>query len=96
MTSGRLSCTDCGRNSPQGRHASCQVLAELQDKQFPVRSDFLSGRVFGYHDPDHRRLHGAIQRLRNQGHSISTIGGGWSGCSYRLNAAPVDASRRTA
>lgn len=93
MTSGRTPCSDCGRNSTQGRHAACHVLAELRQarerRSFLVRSDWLSGEVFGVYDPTHRRLHRAIRLLRQQGHSISTIGGGAFGCSYRLNREPA-------
>lgn len=97
MTSGRIPCPDCGRGSPQGRHAACHVLALLKSARergrsgtgrgFLVPSDWLSGEVFGTedYDPYHARLHGAIRLLRQQGHDISTIGGGAFGCSYRLN-----------
>lgn len=101
MTSGRLPCPDCGRGSPQGRHASCHVLALLRSARerglagtgrgYLVRADWLSGEVFGVYDqePYHRRLYGAIRLLRQQGHDISTIGGGTFGCSYRLNREAV-------
>lgn len=99
MTSGRLPCPDCGRNSPQGRHASCHVLAELRiarkrgladtGRGFLVRSDWLSGQVFGADDTDHVRLHRAIRALRQAGHVIDTIGGGTFGCSYRLHREAV-------
>jgi hypothetical protein len=71
------------------------VLAELKaarerglsgvGRGFLVRSDWLSGEVFGVHDLTHGRLHRTIAALRRAGHVIDTIGGGWSGCSYRLH-----------
>lgn len=82
MTSGRLPCSDCGRNSPRGRHASCHVLAilkaadgdaisktELLRAVYPYRwSQLVPGEW-----PDISPIHGAITTLRKRGHRIVSI-----------------------
>lgn len=82
MTSGRLPCSDCGRNSPQGRHASCHVLAILQAARgetvtktellrtvYPYRwSQLLNGE-----QPDLSPIHGAVATLKKRGHHIVSI-----------------------
>jgi len=92
MTSGRLACSDCARNSPQGRHASCHVLAvltaargetvtktELLRTVYPYRwSQRLPGEW-----PDISPIHGAIATLRKRGHRIISID-----AVVRLKAAP--------
>lgn len=84
MTSGRIPCSDCGRNSPQGRHASCHVLAILKDARggtvtktellrtvYPYRwAQRLPGEL-----PDLSPIHGAVATLVRQGHRILSIDG---------------------
>lgn len=85
MTSGRLLCPDCARNSPQGRHASCHVLALLKSasgNRYWHKHDLLravwphrwSQRLPGEW-PDVSPVDGAIATLRKQGHYISAING---------------------
>lgn len=85
MTSGRTPCSDCGRNSPQGRHASCHVLALLKaanGDRYWSKSDLLRA-VWPYRWsqklpgewPNLTPVDGAISTLRKQGHRIVV----WSG-----------------
>lgn len=97
MTSGRLPCPDCGRNSPQGRHASCHILTLLREARsadrFWSKSDLLRA-VYPYRwsqlapgeRPDVAPIDGAVATLRKQGHRII----GWEGM-VRLKASPEQA-----
>ena len=81
MTSGRIPCSDCGRNSPQGRHASCRVLSLLQngrtngvwskvDLMRAVYPDRWAQHVPGEW-PDVKPIDGCISTLRKQGHMVA-------------------------
>ena len=85
MTSGLHPCSDCGRNSPKGRHASCHVLAllvEARGDRWWSKSDLLRAawpsrwaqRLPGEW-PDLSVVDGAIATLRRHGHQIRV----WSG-----------------
>lgn len=84
MTSGRRPCTDCGRNSPQGRHASCHTLtllrtgtargwwkADLLRAVYPHRWAQKAPGEW----PDVTPVDGAISTLRKQGHQIFSTNG---------------------
>jgi hypothetical protein len=81
VTSGRTPCADCGRNSPQGRHASCHILTLLREARsadrFWMKSDLLRA-AYPYRWaqklpgewPDVTPVDGAISTLRKHGHDI--------------------------
>lgn len=78
MTSGKRICGDCGRGSPQGRHASCHVLAILRAHAGPVRKSELLRRAWPARwadlvpgeQPRLNPVDGAIRVLREAGHRI--------------------------
>lgn len=91
MTSGRLKCSDCGNNAPQGRHAYCEILAMLRGSAIrAISSAQIRAEVFGGHDPYGYRTYRAIRRLRDKGYRISTLPVGPRGeAVYKLGREAV-------
>lgn len=80
MTSGRIPCSDCGRNSPQGRHASCHVLTLLRGAngdRFWSKRDLLRAvyphrwnQIAPGERPDLSPIEAAITSLRKAGWNV--------------------------
>lgn len=97
MTSGRRPCVDCGRNSPQGRHLECHVLAVLRARRSEKSGRPLGrsevaiatyGETYGRQPWTVDRVAQAIRRLRAKGYRIPNYHGGY----YRLTGEPLEAS----
>jgi hypothetical protein len=98
VTSGRRPCIDCGRNSPQGRHVECHVLALLREARAEKSGRPLIdteaaiavyGETFGRHFWAPERIAQAVRRLRAKGYRIPNYYSGY----YRLTGEPNDGER---
>lgn len=93
MTSGRRLCSDCERNSPQGRHVECHVLALLREARAeksgrPIidgeAAVSIWGQSYGRLPWAAEHVAQAIRRLRKKGYRIVNYHGGY----YRLVGEP--------